>query len=346
MKDIRQRPYMVSIMINKQHFCGGGLISLDFVVSACHCLAMVPENTTGLATPANYLKLPAYSFLVGSRNVINFEDHAQIGKAKSLHFHPQCQNNGSLVYDHALARLREPFRLTPYVKPLKMYSWDDEEFRRIFVEMFSSDKEPKCEVTGWGDTRKGVFEVNEASDMLKSLRMYVITENQCSEAWSDLLPSQFEGFNFWKYGEICTISDNNDASDCGGDSGSPFVCEGHHLIATVSYGTEDCGAGEPSVYATVAELLRWMKKDFPDFIKRMNSSGTEKDSSDPPYFSAESSTAIEAEGGNSSETPEREIPTWRKEAHKHSENKTSNRGSISQNAPPILTILLIICYNQ
>lgn len=257
-RDIRKYPYMVSIMIHRSHQCGGALLTLKFVVTACRCLADVPEDRMGQAKPMSYFRMTEHNFVAGTLNINVFDSHHQIRKAKYIYIHPYCQTIRSLIYDHAMAKMRAPFRETPFVKPVRMYTWRGREFRRHFEKMFGKRENPKCEVSGWGDARRGVNIPTYVSPRLKTVKMYVLSDQDCSKTWTALLPKQFSYFSFWLHGEICAVSEDLDESDCAGDSGSPFVCDGH-LVATVSYGDSSCASNHPSVYATMVKLLEWLE---------------------------------------------------------------------------------------
>lgn len=284
-KDMEKYPYMVSITIYLSHQCGGGLLSMRYVITACHCLAYIPEKEEGMGVQRDDITLDAYKIIAGTKNLDEFDEGVQIGRVKSIHIHPKCQNLKSVVYDMALAELRSPFRQTIYVKPLKMYTWNKKKFRKIFYRLFGTkDDDPSCTVAGWGETRRGEFGDGDAmgSDRLKAVKMYVMREKDCRRAWVTLMPEVFEGFNFWKYGQICTVAAKETSSDCSGDSGSPFVCRGH-MIALVSFGTSACGTGSPSVYQTVSEMVDWIKRDFSGEIDTREPNEQYDDDDDDDY---------------------------------------------------------------
>lgn len=267
-KNLTDRPYQVSIMKlpsagawyrRFQHVCGGCLLTLNFVFTACHCVADIPRKKPGpgvLNTP-----LDDYLFVAGTLNIKKRENTSQEGRAVSIHIHPKCGNKRQIVYDLALIKMNRSFIQTPFVKPVKMYTWEKEKFQNLLGRMIRSKHKPKCTVAGWGKVRSGKFSKLLLSDRLKIVRMYPMRDDRCHRSWIGFAPKAYKRFNFWKHGQICVLNAMLDSSDCVGDSGSPFVCS-NYLIAVVSYGTPGCAAEDPSVYTTIAELIPWVKANF------------------------------------------------------------------------------------
>lgn len=258
---IKDFPWIVSLTMYNEHQCGSCLLTLNFVLTACHCVALVPTNYSGLATPDDSVKLDAYTLIAGTANLKNYDESVQIGKPVSIHFHPKCQNLKSIIYDMGLIKMRKPFVQTPYVQPVKIDTSSKKKFTQKYEELFKTDNDPTCVVAGWGDPRAGNFSPNIPTDRLKILEMFVMPEVECEREWLDIEPTDYKNFHFWDYGQICVVSENGNESDCAGDSGSPFVCDGL-LVATVSYGTDACAEGAPSIYQTISELFDWIKQDF------------------------------------------------------------------------------------
>lgn len=233
---------------------------MDFVVTACHCLADISQSELGPATPRDDVTLEAYTFVAGTISLETYDSSFQIGKAQSLHWHPQCQSTTAIMNDIALAKMSSPFQVTPYVRPLKMFTWDKAEFKRRFHKIFGPRNQPKCTVAGWGEYRRGPVKGPTSSNRLRIVTMLVVSDADCQRAWTQMFPDSYKNWNFSEYGQMCAVSEKLDESDCTGDSGSPYVCNGR-LIAVVSYGIR-CGTEDPSVYQTISELVDWCKQSF------------------------------------------------------------------------------------
>lgn len=290
-QNMRERPYMVSITKYGKHHCGGSLLTTNFVVTACHCLAKIGGEER-LAQTQN-LKMDVFQFIAGTTNLKKYESSVQIREAESFHWHPKCGTvNSSVVYDLGLAKMEDVFLNTPYVHPIKMFTWNKRRFKKYFRKMLMAKHQPVCTVAGWGEYRKSARILGKPSVRLKAVQMFVISNKQCRQSWYEMMPEQFKGHDFVKYGQICAVSEHLNSSDCDGDSGSPYVCDGY-FVAVVSFGSR-CGTEDPSVYQTVEDLIDWCRKDFAGEIdmkethaRRKTADATEQIVSKQPGLSQE-----------------------------------------------------------
>ncbi|MEO1173254.1 MAG: trypsin-like serine protease [Myxococcota bacterium] len=61
---------------------------------------------------------------------------------------------------------------------------------------------------------------------------------------------------------ICTLDDDSTVQgSCNGDSGGPLYREDGKQIGLVSWGVLGCDVDSPSVYASVANLRRWITRN-------------------------------------------------------------------------------------
>ena len=94
---------------------------------------------------------------------------------------------------------------------------------------------------------------------LKGVRMYLISPQECRKIYGKK-KRKFRKFPFEKHHQLCAVGLYRNESDCIGDSGGPYVCNGF-TIAVVSYGYE-CGTSTPSVYASISHFLVWFREEF------------------------------------------------------------------------------------
>ncbi|KAK7862755.1 hypothetical protein R5R35_002519 [Gryllus longicercus] len=147
--DITKYPYQVSVQLVGSHWCGGSIISADYILSAAHCFG--------------YLPLP-YSVRVGS-SVRN--QGGTVHRIAEYIVHKQYGTNGH-DFDIALLRLETPITFSAAAQPVTLEAQGD----------VVAAGTPAV-VTGWGDLE----EKGAAADILQEVEVPIISNSACSEAY-------------------------------------------------------------------------------------------------------------------------------------------------------------------
>nr|AAM96943.1 trypsin 4 [Phlebotomus papatasi] len=148
--DVRHVPHQVSLQ-STSHFCGGSLLSHNFVLTAAHC-------TDG--TPASSLKVR-----VGS------SQHASGGeffKVKAVHQHPKFNFN-TINYDFSLLELEKPVEFNGERFPVRLPE-QDEEVKDGALLLAS----------GWGNTQSS----QESRDNLRAAVVPKYNDEACNKAYA------------------------------------------------------------------------------------------------------------------------------------------------------------------
>ncbi|KAJ8912485.1 hypothetical protein NQ315_014585 [Exocentrus adspersus] len=147
------RPYQVALFINGRSFCGGSLISQNFVLSAAHC-----------TTSASYTDL-----LFGAHNVQSQESTQLRVTSTSVVNHPQYQPQ-TLSNDVSLISIPSPIVSNEYIQriPLAPASAGDYTGSSAYI-------------IGWGrisDSSSGI------SPVPQEVQVEVISNTVCSRTYS------------------------------------------------------------------------------------------------------------------------------------------------------------------
>ncbi|XP_051765546.1 granzyme G-like isoform X12 [Ctenopharyngodon idella] len=140
------RPYMVSLQKEKNHICGGFLISDQFVLTAAHCQK----------------KNEILTVVVGAHNLKNEnEGSVRIG-VKSYHKYPGAMNDIMLL------------QLEKKVKPTKNVNWIS-----LPKKESINKTDPDCSVVGWGR----LYMKGPKSDYLMEANVKIMDIATCKKKW-------------------------------------------------------------------------------------------------------------------------------------------------------------------
>ncbi|XP_065258973.1 serine protease 27-like [Emys orbicularis] len=226
-------PWQVSIQHNGHHFCGGSLISAQWVVSAAHCFQLSDL-------------VSSYRVNLGEYQ-LSYPSRCQISSPVSQIFvHPNYSSTWKSA-DIALLQLTEPVRYTNEILPVCLPGPSD-----------SFPDNHVCWVTGWGRIDSEVS--LPPPKTLQEVQVQLIDTAACNTLYNiDLDPKI--GRDPVKPDMICAGYAEGQKDSCQGDSGGPLACDHNgtwFLMGIVSWG-EGCGQpNHPGVYVRTVAYGEWI----------------------------------------------------------------------------------------
>jgi plasma kallikrein len=214
-----------------EYKCGAVLINPTTAITAYHCLK---SKVAG-----NFMIRAGEWDRSSTLEIIAHQDRT-LSKIIS---HPQYYSGG-LFNDIAILKWNDPLNLEVNVQPLCL----PEENQTIVPGH-------RCTVTAWGKTSS---DNPSSSDILRFVKVPFVEHARCQ--------TQFQNFRlgrrFQLHASFLCFGGEEGLDSCGGDGGSPIVCEqdgSYYLAGIVSWGL-DCGKKDvPAAYTNVPHLLKWIK---------------------------------------------------------------------------------------
>ncbi|GFG36602.1 hypothetical protein Cfor_05815 [Coptotermes formosanus] len=218
-----QFPWQVSIITDSTWYCGGSVISNDWVLTAAHCGGSV------------------YRVRFGANRLNSDEFGALIGQTTESILHSDY-DDVNLYNDIALIRISSNISVTvsDFIRPVKLPCRDPNppDFDGVTAR-----------VSGWGQTSDAVTGV---TDVLNYVDLLVITNTQCATVFGSYIISS----------TLC-VSTLGGQSTCNGDSGGPLVTEidgAYTQIGVVSFAAAaGCELEYPAGFARVTSYLDWIE---------------------------------------------------------------------------------------
>lgn len=225
-------PYQVGLVIQLSGAdlvkCGGSLITLQFVLTAAHCLtdAIAAKIYTGATVFAD-VEDSVEELQVTHRDFIIYPDYLGFGGYSDL----------------ALIRLPRKVRTSEQVQPIELAG-------EFMHQNFLVGK--VVTLSGWGYLGDST---DKRTRLLQYLHAEVIDQERCICYFLPGLVSQRR--------HLCTDGSNGRGA-CNGDSGGPVVYHWRnvsYLIGVTSFGSaEGCEVGGPTVYTRITAYLPWIRQ--------------------------------------------------------------------------------------
>ncbi|XP_040548663.2 serine protease 57 isoform X1 [Gallus gallus] len=213
------RPFIASIQMDGQHFCGGFLVWPRWVMTAAHC--PVPRRE------------PSVRVVLGAHSLEQPEESQQVFGVEESIAHP-LYNPRTVDNDIRMLRLNHTATLNAFVK-------------RIRLPRPRIDLKPGtlCSVVGWGD----ISNYGERPIQLMEANTTIVKRSLCRTLWKGRVSGNM----------LCGASRNATLQGvCAGDSGGPLVFKGK-VYGVVSFSGERCGDRRyPDIYTRISNYIDWV----------------------------------------------------------------------------------------
>lgn len=218
-------PWMVALIQysngNYAQFCGGCLVSHQWLVTAAHCISSEVTESSLVVSLGDF----DLSTTTEAKSVAR--------KVSKIAVHPQY-NTKTHDYDIAMVKLASPVNFTDNIQPICLPPTDFNATGKMAT------------VAGWGATA----EDGETSSRLREADIPVISKTQCQSAYGSNYPITEN--------MLCAGYPQGHKDSCQGDSGGPlfYQCPNGRrtLVGVVSFGIGCARPGLPGVYADAKTL--------------------------------------------------------------------------------------------
>ncbi|XP_073504996.1 transmembrane protease serine 9-like [Phyllobates terribilis] len=234
-----QWPWQASIQDQDGNFCGGSLISSQWVLSAAHCFKPI--------RPLANIKvlLGAYTLSLDNPNSV-------LKRIDSV-YKPPDYTSAAHTWDIALVKLDSPVSYTKYIQPICLPSAS---------VTFPNGLE--CWVTGWGDIDNYVS--LPYPNTLQNVKVPLMDHKTCDEMyhWNTGISSSYTIVDDTM---ICAGYTEGGKDSCQGDSGGPLMCKVQGIwyqAGVVSWGDRCALLYRPGVYTLVPVYTSWIQSYVPD----------------------------------------------------------------------------------
>lgn len=223
---IEQNPWQISIRRLADHWCGGSILTPEWILTAAHCLDGVPINELQVAA-----------------GITNRNDNlnGQYRNIAQVIIHPDY-NAATSNNDVALIRLSVPLNFNNRVLPIQLTN---------NLSHFNTGQTTR--VTGWGNTLDGPNP--SLSNVLQELEMPIISNTQAN--------NMNTGSTLVNNNMIALYEPNSGVSR--GDSGGPLSMTNNgirYLIGSSSWG-EFPKDEKPTIYTKLFNYRNWISGHVP-----------------------------------------------------------------------------------
>ncbi|PSN50414.1 hypothetical protein C0J52_08569 [Blattella germanica] len=144
--EISNYPYQISFELNEGHWCGGSILSPDYVLIAAHCVYGKSINSIRIRAGSSYK-----------------EQGGSIHAISQVTMHPKYEGGD---YDVAVIKVALPFQYSDSVQPITLATKEPEAGTAVVV-------------TGWGDLSSG----GSSPSQLQQVQVNIVDHEECSRAY-------------------------------------------------------------------------------------------------------------------------------------------------------------------
>lgn len=157
---IEDVPYQASLQVNGFGFCGGIIISDEWIMTAGHCVFSYPDDQVRIR--------------VGS---IRKTNGGSLHSVSKIIRHEKFKTNrfGQPENDIAVIRIKETIKLDATRLPIPMFEQDEESQAGI-----------SATITGWG----AIYQGGPQSDKLQTVSIPIVSKKECNKAYGGIPEGQ------------------------------------------------------------------------------------------------------------------------------------------------------------